>query len=636
SFWNETYFDERGRTVRILGSSGIATELHYANRSDDGYGGRGLIKSIVVGPVRDGGSPALSDSETGTVEFQYGHILGNPTAVIRDGRNISEATYDDLGRVVETIASPGEGAPNLHLKSFYDKNGYQIVRLLKNVDEKGIAPRDENGRPSGREWLRSEARYDTDGRLKEEFSDIAPLYAIASTSLSDANAYEATRYSYDPITGNIAEVRTVLGAMQYVWDAYDEPYTTQFHGGEVLSKSYNFGRTSIRRSLSRINPSSGQPEYTEVKALYAPNGSGAVTQVDYDNGWSTHYTYDQRGLPVQIEARHGGKLKQSIRGTFDEFGRNTELFIADPSNGAETRILAKRYSGEHLKDVYDQYGLASTYHYTPAGILSAAYSRDGTGIEYEYVPRRPGLLARQKSINGSKVYHTEYQHDGLDRLVLSRFTGEGGRARARESRYFYNSLSQVSAGIAADGVPFSSSTDPTGFTWWSRQETTTPVVMRAERDIDAARAEYRISKFDIDGREMRVVYDQKGPKTLSYPARNPIRFFYDGAHHLTRKVLQDGTQIDYHYRVGGKIEATEYTGTGSNKPDVTRKFVYDSLEMLRAVEQRDASGTKRAEFDYDRFSNLEEQRLFSPGQTIPFVTRYSRNIGGLSDGAYDF
>jgi RHS repeat-associated protein len=477
--WTETYEDGAGRVWRTVKEGGQTQDTLYSDASKrvwkksswyapgetpqyqtNGYDGLGRLRTVTNadgtgGSIAYGNGYSASYDELGHERVSwtdgygatsqvrerngsayyfttYAHdLLGNLTKVTDANGNVTQATWDSLGRKVAGC-DPDTGCSSYQ----YDATGALVWRR----DAKGQATTiafDAGGRPVQRvladgtsiTWTYDEAGHGASkGRL---------------TSISDASGTEARVYD---AAGNItSSTKCVTGncaTTGFTYDVSGRPSSITYPSGEVVSYGYD--------ATGRVTSVGGYVNSIQY------NGRGQITQVGYANGTTASYGYAAaRGwLSSSTLTGVGGATLYSMGYAYDAAARVTstsssthalsnlgygydELNRLTSVTGAQSQGFAYDAIGNMTSNsaigAY-AYGDSTHVHATTAAGANG-YSYDANGNQITGAGRTLSWTAEDRlaavTANGRAVSYA-YDHAG-ERVK---------RVSQSETRYYFSRLAE--------------------------------------------------------------------------------------------------------------------------------------------------------------------------------------------------
>lgn len=279
-------YDERGRVVTDVLSSGKSVSYSYGNRSvTTSTAGRTYVKASDAW-----GNVVRSTDPVSEVEYRYSSV-GKPSSVRTQGSTVTMA-YDAAGNQV-TITDPDAGTSNYT----YAADG----TLLTQTDGRGI---------------RTTNSYDNLGRLASTQigqKTIAYTYGTAGNEklrlvrmASDNNSVE---YTHDKFGRVVAEKRNVDGhgtySFSYAYNSNNQLSKTTYPGG--LEESYQYDGYGFK-SQSAIGD----------KVIYKVESTdGLIGITSFMGKLITVHIRDARGYESSRKLIHNAKILESFDETFD-------------------------------------------------------------------------------------------------------------------------------------------------------------------------------------------------------------------------------------------------------------------------------------------------------------------------------
>ena len=279
-------YDERGRVVTDVLSSGKSVSYSYGNRSvTTSTAGRTYVKASDAW-----GNVVRSTDPVSEVEYRYSSV-GKPSSVRTQGSTVTMA-YDAAGNQV-TLTDPDAGTSNYT----YAADG----TLLTQTDGRGV---------------RTTNSYDNLGRLASTQigqKTIVYTYGTAGNEklrlvrmASDNNSVE---YTHDKFGRVVAEKRNVDGhgtySFSYAYNSNNQLSKTTYPGG--LEESYQYDGYGFK-SQSAIGD----------KVIYKVESTdGLIGITSFMGKLITVHIRDARGYESSRKLIHNAKILESFDETFD-------------------------------------------------------------------------------------------------------------------------------------------------------------------------------------------------------------------------------------------------------------------------------------------------------------------------------
>lgn len=470
--------------------------------------------------------------------------------------------YDQGGQPVATTDPLGNRS-----QMAYDGRG----NLISSVDPLGATSRytysDENRIVTSTDPLGREATYtyDTAGNLVLETDpnglSISRLYDASGLVVEETDRMgRATRFAYDPLSGDIRR-RT-----------------------DALGNSVEFESDWRGRITARVDERGHRErfEFDQADNLIA---------VERPDSSVLRYRYDSQGRKLENRSPRGAVT----RFAYTASGKLAEL--TDPL-GAVTRFAYDRE--DRLIEREDPLGIRSSFEYDEVGhmVQAAAPTGETISAEYDASGRRTAVIA---PLGGRRTY----ARDALGRVV--RETDPLGRATLNE----YDAAGQLTRTTNARGQEIRNAYDPAGrlirvetpsAAWTHRYDANGNILETTEDSGETTVSSFdaldrRTSRTDENGYTVSYECDAAGNLTaLIYPDGDRVEYEYDELDRLVRVLdwagsettytydsdgnlveesLPDGSRVDYDYDLAGQLlEKLDRSADGSILFDVYH--VYDA------------------------------------------------------------
>ena len=283
---------------------------------------------------------------------------------------VVDLDYDDLGRVVQSTLSEGDGGDTqVRVAYAYDLNGNQTLM------------RDET---TG--WSSSYTYYynnQVKSVTQPDGSTVAYTYDWRGNPLTETDqAGHITRYTYD-LAGNVTSVTTADGTPQsattrYEYDLAGRQIKNIDAAGQVTQRQYD----AADRLRFLIEPGNETERSTE----YRYDAAGRLDTLVDETGIQTKYTYDARRFLTDVTYAYGTTDAQSEQHEHDGLG--------------------------HITKNVDRKGNATRYQYDDFGRLIAVINPMLETTHYE-LDRFGNVL----TITDAKRQETQFRYDAFGRVV---------------------------------------------------------------------------------------------------------------------------------------------------------------------------------------------------------------------------
>ncbi|WP_372501317.1 RHS repeat-associated core domain-containing protein [Tistrella mobilis] len=637
--------EDLSRDGRLLHSAS------YAYVTDTGSPEFGRMSRLTETIHVPGGTPASYDRRTDfTFTRQGGDLVQTATITTHDGftvtrrrvqttygaRLVSETdpwgvetryTYDGLGRILTSTASPGTGFETVQSYAYDLLTGPQKTSATTVTDTRGVRTRywtDGLGREVRREmadadgtlqgWITIASRsYDAWGRVTEatDLDTLRPDGGSGQTTVSGTSRFgyddwggndittlpdgHQERSAYDPVT---LQTQTGLVGAGQGWQITTSnllglPTTTRRYGADgrlqaTITCTYD-GIGRLRRRTDELGQVTAYayddwdrvtattlPDGTVVTKSYAPDSNDTlITAVRVGNTSLGTQTFD--GLGRKQKAVTGGQTSsfsydgnRPVPASETRPDGVTASFAWEPALGfARTRISAG--------------GMVQTYAYAPAGILLTDATQAGGAVrDIAYYPS--GLLKGEttRTAPDAPARSTSYLHSLQGRL--QHWTDVGGTTQ----RFAYDGLGRNTS-ITDPGLTASLSYDAFGRpSSWTTTDPTTGRTLTTTLGYDAFGLE---TSREISGAASLSI-------SQSWRANGQIQ---------SRTTRQGGTTLRQEsFGYDSRNRLTSYSCTGSQPPtDVSGRTIsalaltYDALGNVLGCTTTLADGTDTAVFTYD-------------------------------------
>ncbi len=625
----EYTYDSFGNVVQkkdyLNNTDYVRTDYSYTDTQYNGqFTGSNLMSETVYGVLDND-----SSSKNVSVSYQY-DWRGNPISVTDANGNTTQYEYDDLNRVVKSIAPDGS-----------------VETVLYDYGDTEITKTDA----LGTDFI---YYYDGSGNLLEE--------------CVDTWRNQIKEYWYDGYNNLIKEITRSSGSNEstttYTYDTLQRPLTKEVYdnaGTLVYKETYSYDVTADYRKET----------VTVVGGEYNPS---VVTSVYYDI--------------------YGNKIKTEVGNDYETYtsdyaGNITSVKSAraNSEGWTETRQTAYDFMGNVVTET-DEYGNAERAEYDQLGRLVKAYDKTGYATEHKY--DQLGRVIEQKTPfeekNGTVYYSTKQMwYDNNGNIVKERvYTNAAGESsKYNEVKYTYDNRNRLVMTESNDGTNSNyvqNYYDAKGNLLRVYTGLHAPLTITGLDNVTAnGDTEYAVAKYSYDslGRLLTTTdalgnvesntYDTANGLLLSTTDRNgnTFNFAYDGSGKIKSKSLSNGMNaettvygltgqplskqndtatISYVYNDKGLIASETNSESGVVKTftydsagnvltmtvtrngavDMNQSYVYDKLNRLTSVSE---NGTVIANYSYDNKNN-RTQTIVPGGET----TNYNYNIANMLTG----
>ncbi|WP_243890571.1 RHS repeat-associated core domain-containing protein [Cellulomonas dongxiuzhuiae] len=524
---------------------------------------------------------------------EYTYTAAGRTASVTDGEgNRTTWTYDGQGRVATERLPLGNAAKRSGESDADVEKRRAAYNTTFRYDFRGNLVRAERPDAQGR-LVQVDSRFDELGRPVEQVDELGAT----------------TQMSYDA-AGNVTGMK-------------DED-------GDTLGMTYDGAN---RRTGGSGVGSPARIEYDQVgNPTRQVTASGGVITWEYDDdgrpvaiteprghlegadpaAFTTRYTYDQAGNPVEVR----DPLGNTTRSSYDAVGRLTSATDAAGS------VVQYRYdAADRLLTVRgpdatgDQQVL--TYTYDANGQIKGR--RDPLGHETKLEYDRAGRTVASTDAIGRRREYVYDANSNLTQLVTARVVeGDPRLDPNREARTVamqYDTLDRlVSRKLGTEGELFT-------FGYDAKNRLVSMADPRGVRE----------HRFDTTGRLAEVARTDVGG------AVEKFTYGYDDQDNLTERTYPDGTKITASYDVADRLTSLTATGAGRS---ATYGFGWDVADQLTSITFPESTGLTEAR-EYDPAGRMTRVATTRAGGEVvsahdvvrdavgnPTLITQTRNAGG--------
>ncbi|KAA9108270.1 RHS repeat domain-containing protein [Microbacterium rhizomatis] len=427
----------------------------------------------------------------------------NATVVASPDGVVTTTEADVLGRVVKVTDNLKDGSPVEGFIRVVESRAHPDPGTVKITDAWGAV---------------TVTKQDVFGREIE---------TAASTGLTKITRYDDVAHTVTTglsPTGNIADA---------------EQTTTQ-----VLDAAGRVAQTSGTRADARPVPT--------ITSTFDGLGRQSATT---DGTIRTEVQRDLFGNPTTTVTKAGSGLPLVAARQFDQFGTSVEKTLreGDQSRSGGTRTLNVR--GEILSET-DQNGSATTYQYTPDGLVAKAVTGYGqvTTNTYDAVTR--ALVETVTTSPIGEQVRTGFQNDPVSGNLLAVF--DPADRAGTEITFTYDAFRNSTSTTYPDGKRLTHTYDGNG-----RKATTT----------------------DIAGNTTSYTYDRAGLLTSAAQTDaagaeiGAVRYEYDAFARVSELSRGNGVSTRYTYTSSDQIATETTTGPDGSAQDA-RAYTYDTRGNL--------------------------------------------------------
>ena len=473
---------------------------------------------------------------------------GKPKTII-DGEEITNHSYDGLGRLTQTIEKDGQ-------TTLFTYDAYsRVTSKIRQANVGGVSNITESWGYSGSKSLWTSYTDPRGGYHTRTVSSQNVVTAETGPSVGGSSPTKAWSYdsygrmiSYTDPTGLVTQYNHGTGNT-------GPHLTSVVHNYGGLNLTTNYGHDSVGNVTSVTNPRGYTTTFT-FDLLRRPLSKTETSPFSYVTEW----TYDNRGNKLTERRSLGGGSWQTHTWTYSL--TNKMLTHTDP----RSKVTTNEY------DVWDR--LIST---------TDAQSRE-TQFTYDWTNRLASVIdansvtAEQRTYTGNgNLYQltdarsnvTTYSYDGHDRKYRCTYPDSS-----------YEQWTYDAAGNVTEFRSRSGDTITSTFDALNRLATRTPQGQATETFT-----------YDLAGRLLSA----STPTVSGNPATGTFSRGYDSAKRLTSETNPQSQVVSYTLDANGNV--TKVTYPDSYYVDK----VYDQLDRLTDI-KLNGSGSSAAVFTYDTLS----------------------------------
>ena len=344
-------------------------------------------------------------------------------------------------------------------------------------------------------------------------------------------------------------------------------------------------------------------------------------------GYTTNYTYDDRGNLVKVEQPEG------VTSTMEVNAKGLVTKTTDPM-GVETKYEYNGY-GNVTKILLTSLNLQTRLEYDLASRITAAYDPLDRKQTYTY-DNNDNLLTEVDPLNNT----TKYGYDKNDNLTT--VTNAKGNTTtmtydnatdwllsvtfgSSSEKYEYNKDGTLKTFIKPDGTTMSHTYDNLGrvlsdgantYAYDNNMRLTT--IGNSSSTLDLSYDGFsRLTKVDFSGGDNNTVkyeYNDNNSITgLTYPSGNKVKYEYDKLNRMTKVTDWKGNTVKYTYRKDSKLSQVDYSN------GMSTVFQYDNVGRLIDKTTTLSNGTVIAgyAFELDKVGNILSQEFTEPYDSAP-------------------
>lgn len=387
-------------------------------------------------------------------------------------------------------------------------------------------------------------------------------------------------------------------------------------------------------------------ERNGVKTTYFYDENYRNTETVFEDGTSEKFLYNEKNQCISKTDRLG----RTQRMAYDNRGNLTQVvdslkrrinFTYDANNNL---ISVSMNGKERLKNHYDVKGKLIATENCMKESLWITYDEKQHPVELTFVDGSKTMLSYDergnistiREANGNEVH---YIYDELNRVVETRDVNNNS------TKYKYDLRGKITKVINPLG-------DTREYTYDKAGRVT------GIKDFDGfwTLSTYNaIGKIETMGEKKAVIYPNGKRAEYSYNTemqlvslhteRETIQYAYDEIGRLTKKILPNGIETNYHYNAMGRVDEISHIGNEfaesykysfdiyGNKVSAIKNrvgaevdnghfaYVYDELNRLTEVHQND---TLLRKYSYDAFGNRVSKANYA--SRMESVTSYTYNV----------
>ncbi len=596
-----------------VGGNAIAAWIQSDGSALSAYASRYSVATNTWSPA------VLVEALAATVQKVETSIAGNQAAVLIGAaggsiayRDLYVARWNGATWTTDTISVGGAASAAYESQIAIDTQGYaSIVGLGSDAGATSIvarrySPGSAGGGPAF--YQRTQVQ-DALGLTTTYLKDAQGRLISVQTPAVGGVSIE-TRYTYDPVTGNVATMTEDPTGLNRV-----TTFTYDANTGLLLSTRDSLGNT-VTRTYNPNNQLETETSYVNRSTTGTPTGTAMVSRYLYDVENHLRFAISADGRVIEHVYNTNGERITTYKYAADTYASTyTEAALnnwATAASGPRSRAL------ERAEYVYDFRSNISTI--TTWTATTATGTGTGTSSVTRFIYDQRGMLLTTVEARGEATatpttdYVTNYTYDGLNRARTATTWVSGGEIARPIKSIVYDDANRRTVSTFANGL--------TSTETFNRSGDLVSVAM------GPAALGTKSYTYDSNGRE-RVVTDQTGVKTYCFYDDAGRKIGYvDGDGSLTELVYNRASQVVKTIRYATLLSATTQTslaGTGWN----TIAFA-----TLRTEANAAPNGNQITRNVYD-VSGALVYTLDQPDATIPTVFAVTQNVydgaGRLTD-----
>lgn len=615
---------------------------------------------------------SVTDALAGVMQFEY-DALTNITQLIDQNGHATTITYDNIYR--ETTITDAEG----YIERYdYDLNSNitEMVNGNGNATEYSYDALDRV--TSVRNVLNQSDSYTYDrvGNL----IDIIEADGVVTHYGYDA-IYNMTSVTLNHISGGTTTVDTNV-LYQYAYDANDNltqitdprhnPTTFAYDALDRLSEESNplgnswaFSYDAVGNLIERIDANGHTTDYS-----YYPDDE--LQTIDYDDGTSVTYTYDQNNNPITMLDSLGNSSfsydeLDRLSTSTDALGRSL-AYGYDPVSNLTTinypnggSIQYDYYNNDWLETVTDTAGGATTYERNGVGQRTRMVQPNGAISEFAYDNAERLVAIRHTEGTGELIASFEYELDQVGQRTEAAIAYGRPWPRTLNETYQYDPLRRLTSISDSDGFAASYDYDAAGNRkrWTANDDQMTPETGDGFDITYNYNSANQLESESNGDESTSYTYDNKGNLVNSewsktdFAYRYGTDYSYDREDRLTNSTNYrindslatghrrhiEGNTLFYFYDGIGRRLAKEYIEQDGRGRLSRTEYVFDGMDTVAEYpvwEEGEPAGRNnhRNEFYFDDSNEIVSQRRFPngvPDQNYWYHYDGSKNVVSLTE-----